>query len=794
MRRRRHQLQVSTFPFLAVLLCAMGSLILLLLVLDRRAKIVAQYKARQEAELVQAAQKRHALELVQQSAEEKRRAAERQAEWEHRQQQLHTLLAEQEQELLGKEQQVRTKVVTAAAKVEEEKARALNLNNQLQIVNARLFGSQQTVQGRQELVAKAARQTEEAQRELAQQTAELLQLEQALANLKALRERQKQTYSLVPYFGKRGDNRRPIYVEIGGAGLVFHPDGMELPNFQMTPGRVRTEVEQRIARQQAETPASAGKEPPVPYLLMLVRPDGIGNYYSTLRALAGMRVDFGYEFVESDWVFNFSGEGGPQPWQMTAKVPPTPVLGGSPPLPPPGTGGLVGLGGMGSTSQSGGNGNGSGPAGTGSNGNYGSTLEFEGQRQASLFSGQPGFPAGSGVSNPGTLGWGGSSGPGGRPSGGGLGTGPGWPGTATNGGNGLPFGAKGDLALGKSGGAEAGSNWPPLPPAGAGGNALGANGVTGPRASAEGMGSSLAGGNASNGASPPGTGEGTGLGSASGSPAYGPPGATVGGQPALGTPQFTSVAGTPGQGQSFGQGGPPAGQLGGAAASGGQPPGSATGAGGVPPNQPFTGGGPPSGQAGGVPESGGQPSGQTVGAAASGGQAQGSADGASPSPPMGLLGGVPQPGAMGSGKQPPGVGTGTGAPTGSVSYQPLGMGNNPSGPPDARPVAPAPFPGRLLPNRDWVLIVECSSDAVVVKYANQKFTLAALSAAAQGEHPFTKTVREIIARRQATVRPGEPPYRPLLRFQVKPDGLRSYYLAYPLLSPLGLPMARENLE
>ena len=31
-RRRRHHLQVTTFPFMAVLLCAMGSLIFLLLV------------------------------------------------------------------------------------------------------------------------------------------------------------------------------------------------------------------------------------------------------------------------------------------------------------------------------------------------------------------------------------------------------------------------------------------------------------------------------------------------------------------------------------------------------------------------------------------------------------------------------------------------------------------------------------------------------------------------------------------------------------------------------------------
>ena len=47
MRRRRQVLQVSTFPFLAVLLCAMGSLILLLLVIDRRARVVARAKALQ---------------------------------------------------------------------------------------------------------------------------------------------------------------------------------------------------------------------------------------------------------------------------------------------------------------------------------------------------------------------------------------------------------------------------------------------------------------------------------------------------------------------------------------------------------------------------------------------------------------------------------------------------------------------------------------------------------------------------------------------------------------------------
>src|SRR5438045_4981808 len=88
MRRPRHRLQVSTFPFLAVLLCAMGSLILLLLVIDRRAKVVARAKARQAA----AQRQEETLEVL--------RA--RQAEWELRRQQLHAQLEDQKAESLGR--------------------------------------------------------------------------------------------------------------------------------------------------------------------------------------------------------------------------------------------------------------------------------------------------------------------------------------------------------------------------------------------------------------------------------------------------------------------------------------------------------------------------------------------------------------------------------------------------------------------------------------------------------------------------------------------------------------------
>src|SRR5581483_2623419 len=58
------------------------------------------------------------------------------------------------------------------------------------------------------------------------------------------------------------------------------------------------------------------------YLMFLVRPDGIRNYYYTQAALRGMDADFGYEFVDADWVLEFpdanGGTGSPWPGLASA--------------------------------------------------------------------------------------------------------------------------------------------------------------------------------------------------------------------------------------------------------------------------------------------------------------------------------------------------------------------------------------------------------------------------------------------------------------------------------------------
>src|SRR5438105_2342157 len=128
--RRRHQLRPDTFPFLAVLLCAMGSLILVLMELDRRARSEAHHRAEQG--------------------------------W------------------------LQTQREKAEKHVEESRSSGDRL------------------------------------------TRDLLLLEEALARLKVQRQRQGKTWSIVPYVGKRGMNRKPMYVECDADGLLFHPDNKRI--------------------------------------------------------------------------------------------------------------------------------------------------------------------------------------------------------------------------------------------------------------------------------------------------------------------------------------------------------------------------------------------------------------------------------------------------------------------------------------------------------------------------------------------------------------------------------------
>src|SRR4051812_26747425 len=92
--------------------------------------------------------------------------------------------------------------------------------------------------------SKAADQKDSASKEeLAKATRQLAELTSAYQLLKGQRELEKETYSLVPYRGKRGGQRKPIYVECVAEGVVFHPEKKVMPALEFTVAGLVREIE-----------------------------------------------------------------------------------------------------------------------------------------------------------------------------------------------------------------------------------------------------------------------------------------------------------------------------------------------------------------------------------------------------------------------------------------------------------------------------------------------------------------------------------------------------------------------
>jgi hypothetical protein len=652
--------------------------------MDRRARAVARAKALQTMTRV-------AEEEARARAAEQRAAERRRADWERRRQDRRARLEQQRREVGGRIDAVQDRLQAAGRQRREEESHNEELRQRLLQLGGQLSRSVESLAAGRGKVEAVARQAEKSQGELAELTREVQTLERALKEAKEARERQQRTYSLVPYHGKRGDSRRPVYVECTPAGVVFHPEKIPLEGPGFGPAAFRAEVERRVARLAALPEAGGEKKgQAAAYLLFLIRPDGIDNYYRAVNSLGGLEFDFGYEFIDPDWVLDFpaeDGTSGKRPWMAAEKPDPVPAEGAggkSAPRPPP-----RGLPWPGGTPR--------------------------------------GVAFGKGVSGSGIEAGGGAEGP---PLS--VHPGPGRPGPGTG-----TAGAR-DVTPGKIPAASAPQPWASFNPSGPGApgtpGAAPGNGAGDTTAAAPGDGGPV-------GVAGVGSGNGSGQGR----------------QPAVGS-------GPPGEGN-----GPDAGQrriassparTGAQAAAAPGAPGA--GLSGESYNDP-----------GGTPE-----------------KAPGGSRGALPSGAAGETRAGSPGGSRSSGVRWGGGGAGR-------DGDPDGPGRMPGVLPSAAPAKSSGAPGpsvRVVGNRDWILRVECLADAVVLYPSGRRFLAATLARDQGGGKELVQAVREMIARRQAGVRPGELPYRPQVRFLVRPDGLRTFFLAYPVLEAVGVPMNRQDLE
>lgn len=266
---------VSLFPFLAVLLCTMGALIVILVVLAQQARSQASEAANEpssqatpESEEAAIAREMLAWEIEQmqssrdQTAEDLERAR---LELSHREEHLRRMQEEVDR-------------LAAAAKQLQESKQSTSL-------------------------------------EKAEADAQLARMQEALAaaaaRLEKAREEAKQdepAYAIIPYEGPSGTHRRPIYIECRADAVVLQPEGIVLrsSDFQapLGPGNPLAAA-LRAAREYLAARQPAGAKPQEPYPLLLVRPDGIAAYYKVREAIESWGPDFGYELISGDWQLSF---------------------------------------------------------------------------------------------------------------------------------------------------------------------------------------------------------------------------------------------------------------------------------------------------------------------------------------------------------------------------------------------------------------------------------------------------------------------------------------------------------
>jgi hypothetical protein len=284
---------VQLFPFLAVLLCTMGGLLLLLAVFAEHTKRGALTKWAERFVEQEGPDGRGGPSEAKQIAEqlsEVRRAAEKL------------------EQVRAQAAQVRADEQARLAHAEEHQRRLEHELAKLHLTLRELEAAEE----HQQVDREQARREAERLEGLVEETREQVADQQTKATA-------KRSYAVVPYKGKNGTFRRPIYIECTDTAVTIQPEGIVLKaadfDGPMRSGNPLASAIRAAREELASRPVPEGQERLDPYPLLIIRPSGAAAYSVSVDAIRNWDADFGYEFVESDWQIEY-----PQPDPRLAQV------------------------------------------------------------------------------------------------------------------------------------------------------------------------------------------------------------------------------------------------------------------------------------------------------------------------------------------------------------------------------------------------------------------------------------------------------------------------------------------
>ena len=283
---------VGLFPFLAVLLCTMGALLVLLVVLAQRIGTepiaVEESEENSSATLLAEGADPNEIELL---SSELARINSYQEQLDKLKQQGRERLAQDKARLSHSEDHIR--------RLEHELA-------QLSLTAEQLKATEQ-----EQLVDE-----QQAERELARLNQLIEDTEEQLEKLRESVGKQR-SYAVVPYKGKNGTFAKPIYIVCDEHGITLEPEGLRFqetdfvdPSWPGNPLAAALRASRKYLNQNAKK--AGNPEPLDPYPLIIVRPKGVKNYQLARRAIKSWDSSYGYEFIDADWKLTFPDLPDPQ--------------------------------------------------------------------------------------------------------------------------------------------------------------------------------------------------------------------------------------------------------------------------------------------------------------------------------------------------------------------------------------------------------------------------------------------------------------------------------------------------
>ncbi len=282
-KRRGESAAPALFPFLAVLLCTIGALVLILVLTVANSH--ASAKREVESEISEVAETTNELEIVAEELDVQR--DELKARVERRRRDLADIedhisrLNQTLEQLISKIERIQTQ----SSQTEEERS------------------------GKTEQIAKLKTEIDQKKQELIDEIEK--------------QKKRKPAFAVIPYVGANGTTRRPVYLECTKEGVIVQPEGLLISLNDLRPpfgpGNPLDAALRvlRLAYQQKD--ATFGVTLP-PYPLLIVRPDGIQTYALAREAMSGWDDQFGYELVEKEMELKFPASPAGLKEQLTSTV------------------------------------------------------------------------------------------------------------------------------------------------------------------------------------------------------------------------------------------------------------------------------------------------------------------------------------------------------------------------------------------------------------------------------------------------------------------------------------------